>query len=99
MTTLTLLNNVAADTVGDWYNWRGGPGDIFVTADSFGGGTVTIERSNDQGTTAVSEKFTDGVIFTATENGTFYATGWSHGTKVRATLAGATSPVNVKVTV
>lgn len=96
---IALLDNVNQDTVGQWFEWSGGSGDIFVTASDFGGGTVTIQRSNDGGTTAIPTKFIDGQIFTATENGTFPASGWGQGTRLRATLAGSTSPVDVRVTV
>ncbi len=96
---IALLDNVNQDTVGEFFVWKGGPADIFVTADDFGGGTVTIQRSNDGGAIVVPVKFIDGVTFTATLNSVFPANGWGQGTRVRATLAGATSPVNVRVTV
>lgn len=99
MTTLTLLNKVNQDTVGAAEQWNGGAADIFVTASDFGSGTVTLQRSNDGGITWVPVKFEDGVIFSATVNGVFPANGWSNGTKIRATLAGSTNPVDVKVTV
>lgn len=98
MSTLTLLDKVNGDIVGDWFPWNGGAADIFVTAGDFGGGIVTLQRSNDK-VIAVPVKFTDALEFEATENSSFSANGWSGGTFIRATLAGATSPVDVKVTV
>ena len=97
---ITLLNTVNDNTVGEWFLWLGGPSQLFCkgTPD---GGAVTIQLSNDAGTTAYSAKFTDGTDFTvagADFPDTFPVSEWAQGVYVRATLAGGGTVVGVSVT-
>jgi len=94
---ITLLDKVDANTIGSNFIWKGGPSQLVVTGDSFGGGNVIIELSED-GVIYFSAKFSDGTDFVATDNDSFPVCGWSQGIIVRATLQGATSPSNVTVT-
>lgn len=92
-----LLDNVAGDTTGSWFNWDGGAGVVGIQANTFGGGAVTMEVSHDGGSTAVPVLFSDGTAFSVTADGSYPFTSFGQGTMVRAKLAGATSPVDVLV--
>ena len=96
---ITLLDNVDTNTVGSLFTWNGGPGQIFVKGDNFGGGNVIIELSDDNGTTFFPAKFDDGTDFIVTANGSFPVAGWGQAIFIRGTLQGSTSPSNVNLTI
>ena len=87
-----LLNNVNVDTVGEIFTFSGGSKVLFIRADNFGGGTLTIEAADPSDP---SERFAtlDGGAFTL--NGTKIIESTVPGMKFRAVLAGSSGASNV----
>lgn len=86
---ITLLSAVVANGSGSPIVWGGGEGQ-FTAFGSFGGGTVTLEWSPNNGTTwlPVDRSGDTYVTFTANGSGRFTL----QPCLIRANLAGATSP-------
>ena len=92
---MILLDNVDTDTVSpQTFTGSGGSVIVFIRADDFGGGTVTL---------STSPPSDPGNRLNPLNNGTFTADCEVNieylpsGTKLSAELAGSTSPVNVFV--
>lgn len=101
---MLLLDAVDADTDGDsneiHSGYRAGRADVrscFVWATSFGGGTVTIQVTPDNGTNWFPARTSDGIqaTFTQSDMRNIYV----RGTHIRAVLNGATSPSDLSVKV
>ena len=89
-----LLDNVSVDTVGDPQQGEGGSKQISVWADDFGGGSVTIEISPDNGHTwNILIYLGNPAIFTS--NIDFFLFKFAQGVLLRAVLAGSSGAVNV----
>jgi len=91
-----LLDNVGADTVGDTFPFKGGPAIIFVRADNYDGGTVSVEIASQNDTAVRFDVLTDGAFII---DGTVKIDYLANGSLLRAVLTGATSPENVFVDV
>lgn len=87
-------NGIDADASGDAIGWNGGEGTLVVWATAFGGGTVTLELSPDEGTTWIAV----GTETTLTANG---AAGFklAAGVQIRATLSGSAAADAVRARV
>ena len=102
---MKLLDAVDANTTGASFeivgnNARGSTQSfrsVFVYADSWGGGTVTIQVSPDNGSNWFTARLDDSTqaSFTASD----MKNALIRGTLIRAILTGATSPSNVTVIV
>lgn len=99
MVALVLLDEVDVDTVGDAVAVDGGEHTVVVWGANFGGGTVTIELSPDDGTTWITlqDWSLTNVDFTANEARMIGALG--QGLKLRAVLSGSAgaSDVSAKI--
>lgn len=94
MTTQILLDAVDANTDGIGFDTDGANKTLVVWGGDFGGGTVTIQGSPDQGDTWITLTITGSpVAFTA--NAIRFLERLGQGLQVRATLTGATNPSNV----
>jgi len=91
-----LLDNVMTDTVSDIVTFRGGPAVIYVRGDDYDGGTVEIEIATVDDSEQRFAAITDG-SFTA--DGTVKIDYLANGSQLRASLTGATSPINIFVSV
>lgn len=91
---MKLLDAVDTNTVGVGYHGNGCQYNLTVFADSFGGGTVSIEISDNGGTHWVPVTFLGAALtFTASSSRTI--TKLSQGQLIRASLSGATGASNV----
>jgi hypothetical protein len=100
MASTTLLNSVSADTTGQGICGNKKKLVAYVWATNFGGGTVTIECSPDQGTTWFTCKhLADDGDATFTSNGYVDLQPVGSDAWIRAVLSGSTSPSNVNARV
>jgi len=91
-----LLDNVSVNTEGEPYKGLGAGMALDIWAEDFGGGTVNIELSPDNGTTWIMGSF-GGNPSSFTENKALYIIKIGIGELIRATLTGATGASNVNV--
>ena len=90
-----LLNNVNANITSDPFKFgKGGPAVIFIRADDFGRGTITISTAPPGDTAIRFEELFNGATKQQTEIRIDYL---PSGTHVRVRLSRATNPVNVFV--
>ncbi len=90
---IKLLEDVDVDVEGVTFNSEGGPKALYVWADDFGGGTVSIESSADNITFIALQE--NGVDIAITEDSINIIDYLAQGVKVRAILSGSTSPVDL----
>lgn len=93
-----LLESVDADVNGMAVPVIGGPMTLWVYGTDYGGGTVSIEATPDNGTTWIALTI-DGSPAAFTANALRVIEGLSDGVQIRAILSGATDPDNVNVRV
>lgn len=91
----TLLNNVNGDFDGVGVGADGGAKTVIIRADDFGGGTVTLQGSDDNVTFITLT--IGGAVATFTANAIRVIDHMGQGSFIRATLTGSTSPSNVRV--
>ena len=96
MSVLKLLDAVDVDTVGAGFNGDGGAKTLTVFADDYGGGTITLQISDDGGTHWVPVTY-NGSDFSATADTSREIVKVSQGQLIRATLSGSTAASNVSV--
>lgn len=89
-----LLKNVSVDTDGDLIKGDGSKYELDIWATSFGGGTVNIEISPDNGTTWILATY-GGNPASFSENKALHIEKVAHGEYIRATLTGSTGADNV----
>ena len=89
-----LLNDVDEDTVGEIIQFNGGPGVLFVRGDDFGGGQVIVEAATVEDKLQRFSTLPNATFTSDTTKTLDYLT---HSIEVRASLVGATNPVNVFV--
>lgn len=94
MPTYKLLDNVSVDVSGDPIEGLGAGMALDIWATSFGGGSVSIELSPDNGTTWITASY-GGNPATFTENTAKYIVKIGLGELIRATLTGSTGASNV----
>jgi hypothetical protein len=89
-----LLDNVSVDTIGTPQAGDGGSKQISVWATDFGGGSVTIELSPNNGVTWNTLIYNSNpAVFT--ENIDFFLFKFSQGVLMRAALSGSSGASNV----
>ena len=81
------MATLSADGATSAVKWRGGDGNVEVSG-TFGGGTATVQKSTDGGTTW-KDMDTTNLSFTETTFKTFRA---NDGDKLRVNLSGSTTP-------
>ena len=89
-----LLDKVSVDTDGDGVPGYGAGKALAIWADDYGGGTVSIEFSPDNGSTWILGTF-GGNPAQFTENTAKYILKIGQGEQIRATLTGSSSASNV----
>ncbi len=94
MATVRLLDNANADTTGSPVTGSGASKSITVFADNFGGGTVTLELSDDNGGHWVPVT-QEGTAVTFVENTSAFLRKLAQGQKIRAKLSGSSGASNV----
>lgn len=94
MSQVKLLDAVDVDTVGSGEPGAGGPYNLTVFADNFGGGTVSIEISDDNGSHWVPVTFL-GVALLVTTDTSLLINKISQGQLIRASLSGSSGASNV----
>lgn len=93
--SLVLLDNISTDTVGEYKVSAGFQGMLRVSGD-LDGGTITLEILGlDNSDLPLQDAAQTAITFTAVGAISVFAI--PSGLSVRATLAGATSPVDVSV--
>lgn len=87
-----LLGNLTANgsTDGTIVNFRTDLADIEFSG-SFGGGTVTLERESNDGSTWIQERDSAGTVVSVNTS-EIVRISLPYGAKIRATIAGSTSP-------
>lgn len=96
MANQVLLNNVSADVTSDTFKSTGGIAVINVRADSYGGGTLTIEAASSNDSAQRFVVLTNGTI---TTDATVKVDYLPSGLIIRAVLTGSAGASNVFVDV
>lgn len=93
-----LLDAINVDAVGNFENGDGSERIILITADDFGGGTVTLELAETKvGSTPVTASDLSGAPQDVTDNRAFSIGPVPNGMKIRARLAGSSGADNLRV--
>ena len=92
-----LLHNVSVDTVGAGVQGDGSAKGIMIFATNFGGGSVAIEISPDEGTTWLNVPY-NGSPSAFTANQPLMLLKFSQTWLIRAKLVGSSGASNVNVT-
>jgi len=93
-----LLKNVSVDTDGDPVQGDGSKYELDIWATDFGGGSVNIEISPNNGTTWILATY-GGNPASFTENKTLHIEKISQGEFIRATLTGSSGADNVNAVI
>lgn len=92
-----LLRNQTADIADSDGYLNDGANSLISIWGNFGGGTVTLQGSPDNGTTWIDLEISTGVAASFTVNSNISLSIWNKGFAIRAILTGSTSPnINVK---
>lgn len=98
MSVIKLLDNVSVDTTGSAIRGDGGSKLLFVSG-TLGGGTISLEISNEDQSVWVPATFLDGAAFAVTSTGAFILDRFPTSLFTRAVLSGSTGASNVTVLV
>jgi len=89
MSKITLLDNVSGANTGAGFSQYGGPHTVHVHADTWSGGSVTIQSSSDGGHSWQDmQHFADDDAAVYTEDGANVIASAGQGSEVRAVSAG-----------
>jgi hypothetical protein len=97
MAILKLLDNVAVDTVGTAFRGDGGGKALSVIGNSLGGGSVTVEVSDESKTYWAPVTFKDGIPFVVTVFAVYKLEKMPQGQYIRASLSGSSGANDVSV--
>lgn len=97
MAVKKLLDNVSVDTVGDATRGDGGAKALIIAGDSLGGGTITVEVSDETQTYWAPATFKDAIPFAVADWGAYKLEKMPQGTYIRASLTGSSGANNVSV--
>lgn len=97
MPIIKLLDGVSVDTVGDATRGDGGVKVLSVIGNSLGGGSVTVEVSDDDQTYWAPVTFKDGIPFVVTDFLAFKLEKMPQAQFIRATLSGSSGANDVSV--
>lgn len=99
MSGTLLLDGVSVDTTGTGISGNGTNLIVYVWGTDFGGGTVNIQCSPDEGTTWFDCQKKSGLIAGSTAKDCFQLQPLANNVLIRAVLSGATNPVGVSTKV
>ncbi len=97
MAIIKLLDNVSVDTVGTASRGDGGVKVLSVVGNLLGGGSVSVEVSDESKTYWAPVTFKDGIPFVVTSFGAYKLEKMPQAQYIRATLSGSTGANNVSV--